>query len=99
MHTIGNGDDFEWDKAKAASNLRKHGIDFADAALVFTDERAMTIPDDISAVDERRFLTLGRDSLRRVLVVAFTWRGPRIHLISARRATPAERRKYEEVSR
>ena len=87
-------DEFEWDARKAAVNRRTHGIDFADATAVFEDEGALTVQDEISAVDETRMLTLGRDALARVLVVASTWRGGRLRLISARRATPSERRQY-----
>jgi hypothetical protein len=87
-------DKFEWDGRKAMGNRRKHGVDFADATAVFEDEQALTVRDEISAVDEPRFLTMGRDALARVLVVAYTWRGDRIRLISARRATPGERRQY-----
>ena len=83
----------EWDGRKAAVNLRKHGVDFADAATVFFDELAVTIPDDRS--DEERFVSLGVDVLGRVLVVVYAWRGENIRLISARRATPRERRRYE----
>lgn len=86
--------EFEWDPRKAGVNRRKHGIDFADATAVFEDERALTVPDTITAVDEARMLSLGRDAMGRVLVVACTWRGDRIRLISARRATPSERRQY-----
>lgn len=88
--------EFEWDPRKAGVNRRKHGIDFADATAVFEDERALTVPDEITAVDETRMLTLGRDAMARLLVVAYTWRGERIRLISARRATPNERRHYRE---
>ena len=86
--------EFEWDPRKAGVNRRRHGIDFADATAVFEDERALTVPDAITAVDETRVLTLGRDAMGRVLVVAYTSRGDRIRLISARRATPGERRQY-----
>lgn len=54
---------------------------------------AITIPDDDP--DEQRFLTLATDALGRVLVIAYTWRGPRIRLISARCATRKERSQYE----
>ena len=87
-------DGFEWDARKAAVNRRKHGIDFADATAVFEDDRALTVEDEITAVDEARMLTLGRDALGRVLVVAYTWRGERVRLISARPATVSERREY-----
>jgi len=87
-------DEFEWDARKAAANRRQHGIDLADATAVFEDERALTLEDGISAVDEQRMLTLGRDALGRLLVVAYTWRGRRARLLSARAATPFERRQY-----
>jgi len=90
-------DAFEWDPRKARANRRKHGIDFADATAVFEDEQALTVADDITAVDEERFLTMGRDALGRTLIVAYTWRGDRIRLISARRATRDERRQYRGV--
>jgi hypothetical protein len=81
-----------WDPEKAAANLRKHGVDFADAATALSDEAALTIPDD--AGGEERFVTLGMDALGRVLVVVYTWRGDDVRLISARRATARERRRY-----
>jgi uncharacterized DUF497 family protein len=88
--------EFEWDADKAARNLKKHGIDFADAALVLCDDLAVTLPDE--DVDERRFVTLGLDALGRLLVVVYTWRGERIRIISARPATGRERRRYEGKS-
>jgi uncharacterized DUF497 family protein len=86
--------DYEWDPKKAASNRRKHNVDFADAALVLEDEFAVTIEDDDP--DEKRFVTIGMDALARILVVIYTWRGEKIRIISARDATPGERREYEE---
>jgi uncharacterized protein len=86
---------FEWDEAKARTNLRKHGVDFADVTPVFEDARAVTVKDVITAVDEQRYVTIGADALLRVLVVSYTWRGSRIRIVSARRASPAERRQYE----
>lgn len=93
MHTI-NTVDFEWDADKAASNLRKHGVDFADAAAVFDDPFALSMPDDDP--DEERLVGLGTDALGRVLVVVYTFRGEKLRIISARRATPSERETYEE---
>jgi uncharacterized DUF497 family protein len=86
---------YEWDPAKARQNLRKHGVDFADAVTVLEDEAALTIRDPFSE-QEQRWITLGMDALGRLLVVVYTWRGDRIRLISARLATPRERRQYEE---
>lgn len=85
---------FQWDPPKAASNLDKHGIDFADAATVFDDPRALTMPDPYP--DEERSVTLALDSLGRVLVVIWTQRDGEIRLISARKATRRERRQYQE---
>jgi uncharacterized DUF497 family protein len=86
---------FEWDEDKARDNLRKHGLDFADATAVLEDEWALTMRDETSGAAEERFLTLGADALGRVIVVAYTWRGARIRLFSARRATAGERRQYQ----
>ena len=85
--------DYEWDERKASSNLEKHGVDFADAVSVLEDELALTIPDEEAA--ERRFITIGEDSLRRILVVVFSERLGRIRIISARKATRPERQQYE----
>lgn len=84
---------YEWDINKARSNFRKHGIDFADAATIFSDDYALTITDDYP--DEERFVTIGMDALGRVLVVVYTWRGQCIRIISARRANSYERKQYE----
>jgi uncharacterized DUF497 family protein len=88
--------EFEWDEPKARRNLRRHGVDFADAATVFGDERALTIADEAS--DEERYFTIGLDALGRALVVIYTVRSERIRLISARRATRRERTEYEKGS-
>jgi uncharacterized protein len=86
--------DYEWDPDKAATNLQKHGISFADAVSVFSDEFALTMADEVA--DEERFVTLGMDAFGRLLVVVYTWRGEqRIRLISARKATGPERKQYE----
>ena len=82
-----------WDPAKAAANLKKHGIDFADAETALNDERAITIPDRVH--DEDRFVSIAMDALGRILVLVYTWRGDDLRLISARKATRAERRQYE----
>lgn len=74
-------------------------MDFAGAVAVFEDEQVVTIPDDISAVDEQRYLSLGRDVKGRILVVAYTWRGDRIRIFSARRATAIERGQYLDRDR
>lgn len=85
---------YQWDREKAATNLNKHGIDFADAVSVFSDDLAITVTDQRS--EEERFITIGMDALGRVLVVVYTWRDSEIRLISARKATRQERTQYEE---
>jgi uncharacterized DUF497 family protein len=87
---------YQWDPDKAQSNLRKHGIEFADAISVFVDELALTIKDDYP--DEERYITLGIDAFGRVIVVVYTYHGETIRLISARKATPRERKQYQEVN-
>lgn len=85
----------EWDPRKAKLNARKHGVQFADAVAVLEDARALTMADP-SSDQEERWITVGLDPLGRVIVVAYTWRGDNIRIISARKATPRERRLYEE---
>jgi uncharacterized DUF497 family protein len=85
---------YEWDPAKARRNFQKHGVDFADAVAVFEDEYALTLED--SSSEELRWVSVGLDHLGRVLVVVYTWRGENIRIVSARPATPRERRQYEQ---
>ncbi len=86
---------YQWNRDKAIVNFRKHGIRFADAVAVFSDDLAITIPDE--RFDEERFVTIGLDGLGRVLVVVYTLRGKAIRIISARKATRQERQQYEEA--
>lgn len=88
--------DFEWDDTKAAKNIRKHGIEFKEAATVFGDPLSVTFGDPDHSADEDRFITIGVSTEGRVLIVSHTDRGDRIRIISARRATRLERRAYEE---
>ncbi|MCV3215997.1 BrnT family toxin [Plectonema radiosum NIES-515] len=85
---------YQWDRKKAIANLNKHGIDFADAVLVFSDDLAIALVDE--RFEEERFITIGMDALGRVLVVVYMWCGNEIRLISARKATGHERTQYEE---
>ena len=84
---------YQWDKEKAKANLLKHGVSFADAVGIFSDDAALTI-EDVDP-DEQRFVTIGMDGFGRVLVVVYTWRGEGIRVISARKATARERAQYE----
>ena len=87
---------FEWDGAKAKSNLAKHEIGFEEAATVFGDTASLTIDDPDHSQSEMRFITIGKSHTAKVLVVVHTERGDNIRIISARRASRKERKVYEE---
>jgi uncharacterized DUF497 family protein len=87
---------FRWDVRKAASNLKKHGIDFREAATIFDDPLSMTFPDPDHSDSEQRFLTIGQTIRGRALVVAHTEDSDTIRIISARQATRREQSFYEE---
>jgi hypothetical protein len=84
------------DPQKAAANRRKHGISFDDAASVFLDPLALTFADSDHSVEEQRGVTIGHTKRQQVVFVAHCQRGSRVRIISARWATPRERRQYEE---
>lgn len=87
---------YEWDKTKAASNIRKHGIRFADAVTALEDDSALTVEDDL-VEGERRFITIGMNDTLRMLVVVWTERRiDTIRIISARKATAHERKTYDK---
>ena len=89
---------FEWDAGKAARNVRKHLVSFEEAVTVFADPDALDGPDLKHSDLEARFLRLGRSLTNRVLIVAYTIRGPeddeKIRIITARRASRKERAAY-----
>ena len=87
---------FEWDPSKDASNTEKHGVTFEEASTVFSDPLSVTIGDPDHSDEEFRFLTMGLSVQNRLLVVIHTDRSEAIRLISARSATPRERRNYEQ---
>lgn len=87
---------FEWDLAKAASNLRKHGVSFEEAKTVFYDEFAVQFFDDEHSDEEARFLLLGMSTQANLLIVCHCERGAgkTIRIISARKATKREQSFY-----
>ncbi len=87
---------FEWNARKAAGNLRKHGVSFDEAASVFFDPLSATGDDPDHSLEERRFVTFGVSSSRRLLVVAHEDRDDVTRIVTAREATRAERKLYEE---
>jgi uncharacterized DUF497 family protein len=90
--------DFEWDPAKARSNLTKHGISFSDVETAFYDQYAISMSDPGVSTEER-FILVGTDALGTIVVVVYTYRGNSIRIISARKATKSERKSYEEEIR
>ena len=92
---------FDWDKTKEASNLRKHGVSFREAETVFYDESARIVEDPAHSASEERFILLGLSFAIRILAVHHTYRagGGIIRLISARKATRAERAEYRNLRR
>jgi uncharacterized protein len=87
---------FEWDDAKAAANLTKHGVSFEQAITVFDDPLAITAEDLTAAYDEPRFITIGQSSIGLLILVVNVERKDRIRIVSARRATKREKATYEE---
>jgi uncharacterized DUF497 family protein len=87
---------FEWDDTKAAANAGKHGITFEEATTVFDDPHAIEA-DDLA--DPDRFILLGLSAASRVLFVVHCTRGERVRVISARRASPTQRKRYEQSIR
>lgn len=93
---------FEWDPAKAKTNWRKHGVSFEDAAALFLDPLAISVPDGEHSEAEERWVTIGRDSRGRLLVIVHTLpessvKERKVRIISARKATKREMRQYEEL--
>ena len=91
---MGNSE-FEWDEEKAQSNLKKHGVSFEEAATIFNDPKVATISDPDHSEDEERYVSIGMSVIMRLLSVIHTFRKERIRLISARKATKAEKKNYE----
>jgi uncharacterized DUF497 family protein len=86
---------FEWDEAKAAENLRKHGISFPEASTVFADPLSWTYPDPDHSDREERYLTIGLSARRAVVIIGHADEGDTVRIITARRATNHERGFYE----
>jgi uncharacterized protein len=96
--------DFEWDANKAASNLAKHGVAFAQAATVLHDALALTVFDAAHSEFEERWFTLGMSESGHLLAVSHTFAqtgdaSAKVRLISARPATKQERHSYENELR
>ena len=91
--------EFEWDKEKAESNERKHGVTFMEACEAFNDSNAIEFLDELNSENEIRFRLIAF-SPKRLLFVGYTIRGGEtIRIITARKATSAERKYYYEEQR
>jgi uncharacterized protein len=89
---------FEWDRGKAEGNLEKHAVSFEEAITIFYEPLATSFPDPEHSLEESRFITFGYSTRGRLLVVSHTDRGDAVRVISARVATPKERKRYESHS-
>ena len=89
---------FECDPEKAQTNAGKHGVSFEEAITTFYDPLSATVYDPDHSEREHRYITVGYSSRDRLLVVAHAERGDNIRVISARPATPHERRRHERQS-
>lgn len=87
--------EFEWDKEKAVANFKKHGVSFEEAALAFFDENAVELFDEMNSEDEVRYQLIGISNTR-LIFVAYTARGEKIRIISARKANAKQIRIYNE---
>jgi len=87
---------FEWDRRKAKSNLKKHGVSFQEAATVFGDVLAITFDDPDHSTNECRLLTFGLSRTSKAIIVSHTERNKAMRIISARLMTKNERQIYEE---
>jgi hypothetical protein len=87
---------FEWDRRKAAANLKKHGVSFEEALTVFADRLARIFDDEDHSFEEQREIIIGHSVQQRLLLVGFTVRGESIRIFSARKATRREQQDYEE---
>ena len=86
---------FEWDRAKAEANRRKHKVTFDEAVSVFHDPFSATFSDPDSSSTEERLIPVGHSSRQRLLLVVHTEQGETIRIISARLATAHERKRHE----
>jgi uncharacterized protein len=88
--------EFEWNKSKAATNIKKHGVSFEEAKTVFNNPLAVIFDDEAHSFEEQREIIIGHSQSNRLMLVSFTERPNAIRIISARLATRIEREDYEQ---
>ncbi len=89
---------FQWDAGNNTKSYTKHGVSPEEAESVFQDERRLDFRDPLHSATENRFVTLGRSTHPRILLVAWTLRGRLVRIISIRPASKKERVVYETQS-
>lgn len=87
-----------WDTLKAAANLQKHGVSFEEARIVFRDPLALTFGDSAHSDQESREIIVGHSDRNRLLFVCFLESSEGVRLISARRPTRRNQKKYEDTT-
>ncbi|MFN0117163.1 MAG: BrnT family toxin [Elusimicrobiota bacterium] len=87
---------FDWDLHKVKSNIKKHGVNFNEAATVFSDPLSASFPDPDHSLLESRYILIGMSEENKLLVVSYVEYSGIIRIISSRKATKFERRYYEE---
>ena len=87
--------DFEWDPEKAVTNLKKQGVSFHEAASVLGDPMSVTFYDPDHSTEEDRYISIGRSSRDRLIIVSHCDGDDRVRIISARTVTRRERKIYE----
>ncbi len=87
---------FDWDPIKARKNIKIHGVSFDEASTAFKDILSLTIYDPLHSDEEDRHILIGNSHKNRLLVIVHTERGDKIRIISARKTTKNERKRYEE---
>ena len=87
---------FDWDPIKARKNINIHGVSFDEASTAFKDILSLTIYDPLHSDEEDRHILIGNSHKNRLLVIVHTERGDTIRIISARKTTKNERKRYEE---
>ena len=90
---------FEWDSDKAASNFLKHGVGFEEASTVFEDALAVCFPDPEHSDGQERLILVGYSAKERLLFLSHRQMGQNVRIISARLATPFERKRHEQQTR
>jgi uncharacterized DUF497 family protein len=92
---------YDWDKKKAKINLTKHKVSFEEGETIFDDPFLVTFPDELHSEKEDRLISIGMSKYQRVLLVVHVEREETesfvlVRIISCRKATPTERKIYEE---